>query len=69
MTPVLTFGEAPDDPHLAARDTLIEIDGVRPTGSGAAVLPHAGGPAVAAAATGAHTAEVLADWCGSPASG
>ncbi|SIS14790.1 CaiB/BaiF CoA transferase family protein [Williamsia sterculiae] len=28
-TPVLTFAEAPDDPHMAARDNLVEIDGVR----------------------------------------
>ncbi|MFT3661272.1 MAG: CaiB/BaiF CoA-transferase family protein [Gordonia sp. (in: high G+C Gram-positive bacteria)] len=28
VAPVLDFTEAPDDPHLAARGTLVEIDGV-----------------------------------------
>lgn len=28
VSPVLTFGEAPDNPHLAARGSLIEVDGV-----------------------------------------
>lgn len=27
-TPVLTFAEAPDNPHVAARGSLIEVDGV-----------------------------------------
>ena len=29
VSPVLTFAEAPDDPHMAARANLVEIDGVR----------------------------------------
>ena len=29
VSPVLTFGEAPDEPHMAARANLVEIDGVR----------------------------------------
>jgi len=29
VTPVLSFGEAPGHPHMAGRDTIIEIDGVR----------------------------------------
>jgi alpha-methylacyl-CoA racemase len=29
VTPVLSFGEAADDPHLAHRGSLIEVDGVR----------------------------------------
>jgi alpha-methylacyl-CoA racemase len=28
VSPVLTFTEAPDDPHMAARANLVEIDGV-----------------------------------------
>jgi alpha-methylacyl-CoA racemase len=28
VTPVLTFSEAPDHPHLAARNTLLKVDGV-----------------------------------------
>nr|WP_084727373.1 CaiB/BaiF CoA-transferase family protein [Rhodococcus yunnanensis] len=28
VSPVLTFGEAPEQPHLQARGTLIEVDGV-----------------------------------------
>jgi alpha-methylacyl-CoA racemase len=28
VTPVLTFAEAPDHPHLAARGTIIEVDGI-----------------------------------------
>lgn len=29
VSPVLTFGEAPGEPHMAARANLVEIDGVR----------------------------------------
>ena len=29
VSPVLTFGEAPDEPHMAARANLVEIDGIR----------------------------------------
>lgn len=28
VSPVLTFGEAPANPHIAARGSLIELDGV-----------------------------------------
>jgi alpha-methylacyl-CoA racemase len=62
VSPILTFAEASSEPHIAERETLIEIEGIvqpapaprfsrtptdRPTPA-----PH----------PGAHTAEVLAEW-------
>jgi alpha-methylacyl-CoA racemase len=62
VTPVLTWSEAADHAHLTARDTLVDIDGVRQ----AAPAPRFSrtppsvptGPAV----PGGDTEAVLADW-------
>jgi alpha-methylacyl-CoA racemase len=65
VTPVLTFEEAPDHPHLAARRTLVERDGVVQ----AAPAPRLSRtPAVAGAPTtpGADDlADVVASWASS----
>jgi alpha-methylacyl-CoA racemase len=62
VAPVLSLAEAPDHPHLAARDTFLEAFGVRQP----AVAPRlsrtpgaVGGPPPR---PGEHTEAVLADW-------
>ncbi|HTK62856.1 MAG TPA: CaiB/BaiF CoA-transferase family protein [Pseudonocardia sp.] len=62
VTPVLELAEVADHPHIAARNTLIEVDGV----TQAAPAPRfsrtpAGAPGSPPAA-GADTDAVLADW-------
>ena len=62
MTPVLGLREAPAHPHLAARGTFVERDGVRSRrrrrGSPARPAPSA----ARRARPGADTRAVLADW-------
>jgi alpha-methylacyl-CoA racemase len=65
VTPVLTFGEASSHPHVAARDTVISLDGVEqaapaPRFSRTPSLTPTPPPLV-----GEHTAEVLAEWTSS----
>lgn len=62
VAPVLSLGEAPAHPHLAARGTFTEVGGItqpapapRFSATGTAVT---GGPAL----PGAHTESVAADW-------
>ncbi|WP_028937656.1 CaiB/BaiF CoA transferase family protein [Pseudonocardia spinosispora] len=62
VTPVLTFAEAAEHPHVQARDTLIELDGV----TQAAPAPRfsrtpAGTPSTPPVA-GADTDSVFAEW-------
>ena len=64
VAPVLSFGEAPEHPHLEARGTFVEVAGVvqpapaprfsRTPGAIQRPPPHAG----------QHTDEVLTDWLG-----
>jgi alpha-methylacyl-CoA racemase len=62
VSPVLTFAEAPANPHIAARNTLIEIDGITQPAPAPrfsrtpAELPQP------APKSGEHTAEVFAEW-------
>ena len=44
VAPVLPLTEAAEHPHLAARGTYVERDGVAAARAGAAVLPHRGDP-------------------------
>ncbi|MBO0867040.1 MAG: CoA transferase [Micromonosporaceae bacterium] len=62
VAPVLSLHEAPQHPHLAARGTYSTVDGVpRPNPAPRfSVTPP--GPPGPSAASGQHTAEVLADW-------
>lgn len=60
--PVLPLGEAPDHPHLAARETFVEVEGItqpapapRFSRTGSTVTMPPGGP-------GAHTREALEAW-------
>jgi alpha-methylacyl-CoA racemase len=62
VSPVLTFTEAAGEPHIAERETLIEIDGiVQPAPAPRFSRTPADRP-TPAPDPGAHTAEVLADW-------
>lgn len=40
VTPILSYAEAARDPHMQARDTLIDLDGVTQPAPGAPILPH-----------------------------
>lgn len=67
VTPVLSMDEAAADPHLAARGTLIDVDGVTQAAPAprfsrtATRTPRAPGKA------GADTDDVVADWLGKSA--
>ena len=41
VAPVLPFSTAPDDPHLAARGTWVDVERRRAAGAGAPLRPHA----------------------------
>lgn len=62
VSPVLTFAEAPANSHLAARDTLIEIDGITAPAPAPRFSRTPAGRPTAPPKPGAHTAEVLAEW-------
>jgi alpha-methylacyl-CoA racemase len=62
FAPVLSMGEAPEHPHLKARGTFVEVDGVvqpapAPRFSRTSAHIQRGAPSV-----GQHTDEALADW-------
>jgi alpha-methylacyl-CoA racemase len=62
VAPVLDLEEAPEHPHMAARNTFVDIDGVRQPGPAPRFdrTPGAvqGGPPL----RGEHTSEVLRSW-------
>ncbi|WP_020673733.1 CaiB/BaiF CoA transferase family protein [Amycolatopsis nigrescens] len=62
VTPVLSFDEAGAHPHLAARDTLITIDGVQQAAPAPRFSRTPPSIPVAPPTPGAHTDSVLADW-------
>ena len=53
VTPVLAFGEVAAHPHVAARGTIVERDGVAQAAPGPPVQPHGHRDAAAAARSGA----------------
>lgn len=62
VTPVLSFGEVADHPHIAVRDTLVDIDGIvqpAPAPRFSRTNPHI---PTAPPTTGADTAAVITDW-------
>jgi len=63
VTPVLTWGEAAAHPHLTARGTLLEVDGVTqaaPAPRFSRTPAHPPRPP----RTGDDTGQVVGDWCG-----
>jgi alpha-methylacyl-CoA racemase len=62
LTPVLTFAEAADDPHLTARKTLVELGGVTQAAPAPRFSRTPASTPTAPARPGQHTAEVMAEW-------
>ncbi|WHT18562.1 CaiB/BaiF CoA-transferase family protein [Crossiella sp. CA-258035] len=60
--PVLNLAEAPDHPHLAARGTFTERDGVRQPAPAPRFSHTPNAPVGPPPAPGEHTEEVLTDW-------
>jgi alpha-methylacyl-CoA racemase len=63
-TPVLTWAEAGSHPHLAARRTLVTIDGVEQPAPGPRFSRTVPGLPTPPRPRGADTDDVLADWLG-----
>jgi len=63
VAPVLSLREAPDHPHLAARDTFSIVDGApQPNPAPRFAATPAAPPGPSPGTPGQHTADVLADW-------
>lgn len=62
VTPVLTPDEAAEHPHMAARTTLLDIDGVRQAAPAPRFSRTTPGKPSAPPDPGADTTAVLADW-------
>ena len=62
VAPVLDPGEAPDHPHLRARGTFTEVDGVVQPAPAPRFGRTPGAIAGPPPAPGEHTDEALADW-------
>ncbi|GAA4885967.1 CaiB/BaiF CoA-transferase family protein [Saccharopolyspora cebuensis] len=62
VAPVLSMTEAADHPHVAARGTLTERDGVRQPAAAPRFSRTPNAPPGPVAAPGAHAAEVARDW-------
>ncbi len=62
VTPVLTFAEAAEDPHLRARGTVATYAGVPQAGPAPRFSGHTPGEPSAPPQPGAHTGEVRTDW-------
>ena len=62
VTPVLTFGEAPEEDHLRGRETLIEVDGVVQAAPAPRFSRTPAAPPRPPRDPGCDTEAVLADW-------
>jgi alpha-methylacyl-CoA racemase len=62
VTPVLAPDEVPDHPHIAARQTLLELNDVIQAAPAPRFSRTVPGTPAPPPQPGAHTAEVLADW-------
>ncbi|MET7511821.1 CaiB/BaiF CoA-transferase family protein [Streptomyces albidoflavus] len=62
FAPVLSLSEAPGHPHLRARGTFVDIDGVVQPAPAPRFSRTPGAVQSAPAGPGEHTEEVLADW-------
>ncbi len=59
---MLDLGEAPSHPHLAARSTVVDVDGVPQPAPAPRFSRTPGEIGRPAGAAGAHTREGLQDW-------
>ncbi|MCY7365474.1 MAG: CoA transferase [Frankiaceae bacterium] len=62
VSPVLELGEAPAHPHLAARGTVVDVDGVQQPAPAPRFSRTPGEIGRPAGAAGQHTREGLQDW-------
>lgn len=62
FAPVMSLSEAPEHPHLKARATFVDVDGVVQPAPAPRFSRTPGSIARPPAAPGEHTDEVLADW-------
>jgi alpha-methylacyl-CoA racemase len=62
VAPVLSLTEAPDHPHLAARGTFVDVDGVRQPGPAPRFSRTPSAVQGPPATPGAHTREALTEW-------
>ncbi|MBS1104645.1 MAG: L-carnitine dehydratase/bile acid-inducible protein [Deltaproteobacteria bacterium] len=62
FAPVLSLAEAPEHPHMKARDTFVEVEGVRQPGPAPRFSRTPGVIERPPAHAGEHTDEALADW-------
>jgi alpha-methylacyl-CoA racemase len=62
FAPVLTMSEATEHPHIRARGTVVELDGVQQPAPAPRFSRTPGAIAQRAAQPGQHTDEALADW-------
>ncbi|MET0931044.1 MAG: CaiB/BaiF CoA-transferase family protein [Aeromicrobium sp.] len=62
VSPVRTWSEAPSDPHLAARGTLVELDGVMQPAPAPRFSRTPAATPTSPRPAGADTDEVLRDW-------
>lgn len=62
VAPVLSFAEAPDHPHLVARDTFIDVAGVRQPAPAPRFSRTPGSVRLSPTIPGTHTIETLRDW-------
>ena len=62
VSPVLELGEAPAHPHLAARGTVVDVDGVQQPAPAPRFSRTPGEIGRPAGAAGQHTREGLKDW-------
>ncbi len=66
LAPVLSMAEAPAHPHLRARGTFVEVDGIVQPAPAPRFSRTPGAIRRSPAPPGAHTDEVLGDWAFSP---
>ena len=62
VSPVLDLGEAASHPHLAARGTVVDVDGMQQPAPAPRFSRTPGEIGPPAGAAGAHTREGLRDW-------
>jgi len=62
FAPVLTMSEATEHPHIRARDTVVELEGVQQPAPAPRFSRTRGAITRRAAQPGQHTDEALADW-------